>query len=91
MMIRKLTVLLLAALFSFSVAGLSFAASHEKKAATPATPATPAKKEGAANPCEEGMSKKKPAKKKADKKKPAAKKKAGKEKGKGEVPGPVEK
>ena len=96
-MLRKLTVLLIAALFSFSVAGVSFAAEEKKQGAPPATPATaatpatPAKKEGAANPCEEGMSKKKPAKKKADKKKPAAKKKAGKEKGKGEVPGPVEK
>jgi len=64
-MLRKLTVLLLAALFSLSVAGLSFAASHEKKPAT--TPAakpadTPAAK-SPVNPCavvgEKEMGKKK--------------------------------
>ncbi|MBI4381031.1 MAG: histone [candidate division NC10 bacterium] len=70
-MLRKLTVLLMAALFSVSVAGLSFAASHEKKPATPATPATPAKKEGAVNPCAAETSKKKKAKKKVAKKKAA--------------------
>jgi Spy/CpxP family protein refolding chaperone len=69
-MLRKLTVLLLAALFSVSVAGLSFAASHEKKAATPATPATPAKPAAkpADNPCATGAKEmgKKKAKKKTD-------------------------
>jgi len=65
-MLRKLTVLLMAVLFSFSVAGLSFAASHEKKAATPAAPATPAKP--ADNPCATGAKEmgKKKAKKKTD-------------------------
>ena len=66
MMIRKLTVLLMAALFSVSVAGLSFAASHEKKPAT-----TPAAKPGdtpAADPSAAGemSKKKKPAQKKPD-------------------------
>ena len=74
-MLRKLTVLLMAALFSVSVAGLSFAQDKpkDKPAATPAVPATPptpAKKEGAVNPCAAGeMTKKKKAKKKVAKKK----------------------
>src|SRR3990172_7688616 len=69
-MLRKLTVLLIATLFSFSVAGVSFA-QEKKQGATPATPATPAKKEGAVNPCatgEKGMTKKKKAQKLAEKK-----------------------
>ena len=69
-MLRKLTVLLMAVLFSLSVSGLGFAAEEKKQGATPATPATPAKKEGAANPCAAGeTSKKKKAKKKVAKKK----------------------
>jgi len=84
-MLRKLTVLLIAALFSFSVAGLSFAAEEKKQGATPATPATPAKKEGAVNPCAAGEKTKKKATKKKTTKKKTTKKKMG------EVPGPVEK
>ena len=67
-MLRKLTVLLMAVLFSLSVSGLGFAAEEKKQGATPATPATPAKKEGAVNPCatsEKEMGKKK-AKEKTD-------------------------
>ena len=83
-MLRKLTVLLIAALFSVSVAGLSFA--QKKPSDKPAD--KPAEKSAPADPCagKQTTKKKKPAKKK-----PAAKKKAGKEKAKGEVPGPVEK
>jgi hypothetical protein len=67
-MLRKLTVLLMAALFSFSVAGVSFA-QEKKQGATPATPATPAKPAAkpADNPCavvgEKEMGKKKATKK----------------------------
>ena len=68
-MLRKLTVLLIAALFSFSVASVSIAAEEKKQGATPATPATPAKKEGAVNPCAAGEKTKKKTKKKVAKKK----------------------
>jgi hypothetical protein len=83
-MLRRVTVLLIAALFSVSVAGLSFA--QTKPSDKPAD--KPAEKSAPADPCagKQTTKKKKPAKKK-----PAAKKKAGKEKAKGEVPGPVEK
>jgi len=80
-MLKKLGVILMAALFSLSVASLSFA--QAKPGDKPAD--KPAEK-SSANPCATGQ--KETGKKKA-KKKPAAKKKA--EKGKGEVPGPVEK
>jgi len=86
-MLRKLTVLLMAILFSFSVAGVSFA--QEKKPgatpATPATPPTPAKKEGAVNPCGAAGEKEMGKKKKKAKKK-AAKKKAMDEEKKGATP-----
>ena len=59
-MLRKLTVLLIAALFSLSVSGLGFAAEEKKQGATPATPATPAKP--AANPCDLSKKTKKPTK-----------------------------
>ena len=84
-MLRKLTVLLMAVLFSLSVSGLGFAAEEKKQGATPATPATPAKKEGAVNPCAAGEKTKKKATKKKTTKKKTTKKKMG------EVPGPVEK
>jgi len=87
-MLRKLTVLLIAALFSFSVAGLSYAQTKpgDKPVDKPAV--TPADKPGdkpAANPCAAGeKTKKKGTKKKTIKKKTTKKKM-------GEVPGPVEK
>jgi hypothetical protein len=91
-MIRKLTVLLMAALFSLSVAGLSYAQTKpgDKPADKPATkPADkPAAKPGdkpAANPCAAGEKTKKKATKKKTIKKKTTKKKMG------EVPGPVEK
>jgi len=87
-MLRKLTVLLIVALFSFSVAGLSYAQTKpgDKPVDKPAV--TPADKPGdkpAANPCAAGeKTKKKGTKKKTIKKKTTKKKM-------GEVPGPVEK
>ena len=73
-MLKKLVVVLIAALFSLSVSGLTFAAEEKK----PATPAAPAKKEGATNPCATGE---KVIKKKAKKtaKKTAKKKEEAKE------------
>jgi hypothetical protein len=90
-MLRKLTVLLMAALFSLSVAGLSFAQEKpgdERKAAEMPTRVTPADKPGdkpAANPSAAGEKTKKKATKKKTIKKKTTKKKMG------EVPGPVEK
>ena len=88
-MLKKLGVILMAAIFSLSGAGLSYA--QEKPKDKPAE--KPVEKSAPADPCagKQTTKKKKPAKKKPAKKKPAAKKKAGKEKAKGEVPGPVEK
>jgi len=86
-MLRKLTVLLMAALFSVSVAGLSFAAEEKKQGATPATPATPAKP--AENPClgagKGEMKTEKKAKKKVAKKK-VKKEETKKEEKKGATP-----
>jgi hypothetical protein len=91
-MLKKLGVILMAAIFSLSGAGLSFAQEKpkDKSADKPAAPAAPAAKSGekaAENPC--GKDTKKKSTKGSKKKKTPVKKKA--EKGKGEVPGPVEK
>jgi hypothetical protein len=83
-MLKKLSVLLMAALFSVSVAGLSYAQTKpgDKPADTPA--AKPADKP-ATNPTAAGEKTKKKATKKKTIKKKTTKKKMG------EVPGPVEK
>jgi hypothetical protein len=72
-MVKKLAMVLLAAVFSLSVSRMSFAA--EEKKATEA-PAKPAEKAAPVNPCagKEEMKEKKAAKKKVVKKKKAAKK-----------------
>ena len=63
-MLRKLTVLLIATLFSVSVAGLSYA--QTKPSDKPAD--KPVEKSAPANPCDKGMSKKKKAQNLAEKK-----------------------
>ena len=88
-MMKKLGMILMVALFSFSVTGLSFAAEEKKPADKPAAkPADkPAVKPGdksAANPSAAGEKTKKKATKKKTIKKKTTKKM-------GEVPGPVEK
>jgi hypothetical protein len=105
-MLRKLVVMLMAILFSLSVAGLSYA--QTKPSDKPAD--KPVEKSAPANPCDKGMSKKKKAQNLAEKKAAClekattdqakaecekkfaekAKKKVAKKK-MGEVPGPVEK
>jgi len=86
-MLRKLTVFLMVALFSVSVAGLSYAEPEPGDIKPAAKPAVKSTDKPAANPCAAGekeMGKKKKAKKKA------AKKKKKSSKYKGEVQGPAE-